>query len=77
MELHPTQFSVMGNMNLSSYENCMVKFTWGDNTYGKKKPLFGLHTTIVDSKTRIMLTVNKLRHQPIINAIITHVTHNA
>ena len=48
MKLHPTQFSVAGNVDLVEEDAAMLKFIWGPcglDGYGEPKPLFGNRTT--------------------------------
>jgi hypothetical protein len=45
MEIHPTQFSVVGTLNASEEEKEMLSFVWGNDTYGDPKPMSGIHKT--------------------------------
>jgi hypothetical protein len=74
MDIHPTQWSVMGNLNLSTEEKQMIKFIWGFNSHGSKKPLFGVKTSNGVEGENNSCNLNKLRYQPLINGLITFVT---
>jgi hypothetical protein len=41
MNLHPCQYSVIGNLNITDTEEIMLSFIWGSKSYGMAKPLFG------------------------------------
>ena len=48
MKLHPTQFSVAGNVELTEEDQAILRFIWGPcglNGYGERKALFGHRTT--------------------------------
>jgi hypothetical protein len=45
MVLHPRQYSVVGNRNITDEEENMMTFIWGFNSYGDMKPFFGIRTT--------------------------------
>jgi hypothetical protein len=44
MNLHPRQYSVVGNLKITDAEENMLSFIWRSNLYGMAKPLFGIRT---------------------------------
>jgi Ulp1 protease family, C-terminal catalytic domain/MULE transposase domain len=73
MDLHPRQYSVVGNLNITDEEEGMISFIWGLKSYGEKKPLWGIRTTNGVEGENNALLHNKMRNQPVFHAINTFV----
>jgi hypothetical protein len=73
MTLHPRQFSLVGNLNITEDEERMMDFIWGSHSYGKPKPLFGIQTTNDVEGGNSALLYNKFRTQTVYQAIITFI----
>jgi hypothetical protein len=73
MNLHPRQFSLVGNLNISESEEGMMEFIWGMNSYGKALPLFGIRTTNGVEGENNALVENDIRNQTVSQAIFTHI----
>jgi hypothetical protein len=52
----------------------LIKFVWGNNSYGDEKPLFNINTTNAIEGENNALSNVELRHQPILQSIINFVS---
>jgi hypothetical protein len=67
LSIHPTQYSIVGNLNISDEELNMLNFIWGYESFGDPKPLFGVRTTngvefttyVPDQSTTTLQSVKK------------------
>jgi hypothetical protein len=74
LTIHPTQFAIVGNLNISNEELEMLNFIWRMESYGEPRPLFGIRTTnAVEGENNAML-YNDMRHQAIAQAIVTFIS---
>jgi hypothetical protein len=72
MSIHPRQYVVVGNLNISDDETEMLNFIWGNNEY-QPKPLFGIRTTNGTEGENNALLRNDFRYQTVCQAMITFI----
>jgi hypothetical protein len=73
MELHPTQSCVMVNLNISPDKEQMLKFIWGDMSYGIEKLEFKIYATNTSERENNAYVNIELRNQLITQFILTFV----
>jgi hypothetical protein len=75
LKINPRQYSIVGNTNISLEEAAMMEFVWGSCANHKNMPCSGSTSTNSVEGENYAYICNGLRHQSIINAVITFISH--
>jgi hypothetical protein len=74
LAISPTNFSVVGNLNILDEELQLVNFIWGTAAVGDPMPMFGVNSTIgIDGENNAYLH-NNIQHDVVINGVIAFMT---